>query len=243
MRRAHRTLTVIAPRLRVVVLRTSQGALALAALGYALLALLYCMPMTPAKLRFQAVLEEDFSPLFYQNWSLFAPEPINQDDTLLVHCSVDASLATTGGVPDDAWEDIISPMWELARTHRLSPWERLSRPLAYPVRAYQGNSTELVPWATACVTGEQSACAVFENASRLLRVHATRRLVAIGTAYCRAAHPQRALSRLALRVRQTRPPPWSKRFDGPFMAKDTDVGVFDPSPDVLPIAYFVVAKD
>ena len=228
---------------RIAAIRSVQAVSATAAAIYAGLAIAYTMPMSPAKLELQRILEEQFSPIFFQNWSLFAPDPINQDDTLLIHCSSDPALARTTDVKDEEWDDVLSPLWDLARSHRLSPWERLSRPLAYPVRAFQGNASELVPWATACVTGEASACTTFENGARAIRDRASKRLVSIGTAYCRSAHAEVALSRVAIRVRQIRPPSWSKRWSGTAMMKDTDVGVFPPSQDALPIAFFLGTKE
>jgi hypothetical protein len=219
--------------------RLFQSAVAGLALLYCLCASLYALPMSPAKLQFQSFLEEDFAPFFHQNWGLFAPDPINQDDILLVHCSSDPALTTPAEVPDEAWEDIMSPMWDLARAHRLSPWERLSRTLGYPVRAFQGNSTELTPWALACVSGDEDACEIFKRRAETMRAMATIRLTKLGTQYCMAAYPDRPLAKVGLRVRQVHPAPWSKRNGGAATVKDTDVGVFEPTRDVLPISFFV----
>lgn len=220
-------------------MRGTQAAVVVAAIWYAVSAATYTLPVSPAKLEYQVFLHEKFARFFYQNWSLFAPNPVTADDVVLVHCSSNATLTKSDEIPPNEWQDIVSPLWDLARKNRLAPWERISRTLTYPVRAFQGNSSEVVPWAVACVSKDDEACKVFERMTVNLRERARVRLVELGTAYCRAAFPDMPLAMVGIRLRQIQPPPWSRRFDGTATSKDTDVGVFPPARDRVPASFFI----
>lgn len=230
---------MLASRIRSVATRCTQIAFVVAALWYAFSAAVLTLPVSPAKLEYQTFLHETFTRFFYQNWSLFAPNPVSEDDVVLVHCSSNAALTKPDQIPANQWQDIVSPLWDLAREHRLAPWERISRTLTYPVRGYQGNSSEIVPWAVACMSKKEEACEAFDAITAAMRERARVRLVELATAYCRAAFPNMTIANVGIRLRQIQPPPWSRRFDGTPTSKDTEVGVFPPAEETDPAAFFI----
>lgn len=109
-----------------------------------------------------------------------------------------------------------------------------------PARSFHGNSSEIGAWAAACLNKDEAACKVFDVIATKMREHGQRRLVALGTSYCKAAYPARPLEKVGIRLRQVRPAPWSKRFTGSSTFKDTDVGVFPPSEHAIAASFFVM---
>ena len=50
---------------------------------------LYLLPLNPVKLAFNRYLVVYVDPLFYQNWHLFAPDPINSNQSVIGMCRAD----------------------------------------------------------------------------------------------------------------------------------------------------------
>lgn len=76
---------------------------ALLFLFHFLVTFVYLTPVNPVKLRFDSFIEGYIgSPLFQQNWHLFAPTPIARDASLLAMCR-------SGGENSD-WIDLTTPL-------------------------------------------------------------------------------------------------------------------------------------
>lgn len=188
----------------------------------------YVMPLTPITLRYRPVLEATIGRFFYQNWSLFAPNPVSSDQALLVRGldAAEVSALPRRGLPVDGWQDISTPMWRRFHTNRFSAYDRLSRPQANGIRQYLGAIGELEPLREGCSRGDASSCNYYEEQLKRLRSQASTLLAKVGSAFLRDAFPSGQYTHLALRLRETYVAPWPARYTGPPPRRDVELGVY-----------------
>lgn len=200
--------------------------------AHILLTLAYVMPMNPVKTPLKPLLDRTINTYFQQNWSLFAPNPVSSDTTLLARPLSRAEVAALRkqGLPKDGWYDLSMPLWTRFQQNRFSAYDRLVRPATNSIRSHGGS--DLGPWWDACRKGDKTACKYYEARLRDAREKSGRVLAKIGSAFCKdVARPGQEISHVALRVRETKSVPWSKRYTGKPVTEDRNLGVypFDPN--------------
>lgn len=79
---------------------------------------LHNAPPNPVKESLQAEVDSYMQPFFGQNWSLFAPNPINSEDTILVRAKVDDP--GTGEQRTTDWVNATEREWSVVH-HSLAP--------------------------------------------------------------------------------------------------------------------------
>lgn len=89
---------------------------------------LYLTPTNPIKLRLWTEIHTYVHPLFAQNWKLFAPEPIAENQIVMVRART--RDRATGELGHSAWLDITSPVMTQIHRHRIGPMSKLARPFS-----------------------------------------------------------------------------------------------------------------
>lgn len=200
------------------------------------LTVLYVMPLNPVKVELQPYLAATIGTFFPQNWSLFAPNPIESDYALLVHC-LGPSQAAGGVLPVEGWRDLSSPLWHRFQSNRLSAYDRLARPHGSAMRTFLAGDPVLLPWLEACRKGDDHACDFFGERLQEFRDSSGELLARIGSAFCAEAEAAPGeTDRVAVRVREKRGVPWSHRHDHKAVAesRDLEVGIFPIDRSVRP---------
>ncbi|WP_426756326.1 DUF5819 family protein [Myxococcus sp. Y35] len=192
------------------------------------LTLLYVFPLNPMKMELGVLANLTIGTYFPQNWSLFAPTPVQSTQALLVRClsAEEIPASSSSALPTDGWEDVSSAHFVQAQRHRLSAYERLVRPLQNSLRQYLHGGPDLYPFHDACRKGDAEACQVRDTALQPRREQAARMFRRIGSAFCREAYPGKALGAVALRFRERSAVPWSARHGGQPQVEDFELGVF-----------------
>lgn len=86
----------------------------------------YLTPDNPLKLSVWKQVSGYVHPIFAQNWQLFAPNPISQDE--LVHVKVRWREEGTQKVWETAWIDLTTPIFNGIHRTRIGPYSKLARP-------------------------------------------------------------------------------------------------------------------
>jgi hypothetical protein len=216
-----------------------------AAVSHVVLTALYNLPHNPMRQALRPLLDPTIGMHFSQNWRLFAPNPATSDLSLLVGCIDEPTLgelqgrAATGEKVryEGQWRDLTAPLWAHHQGNRFSAYDRLSRPQNNGVRTYMQAGGDVELWGRACRQGDQAACEQLELQLEGYRHVALASLVRVASSYCHATAP--ASAAVALRVREKKAVPWSKRHDGtePEVA-DGDLGVFPIVSDVMPAHFY-----
>jgi hypothetical protein len=195
---------------------------------------IYVMPLTPAKMSLQSVLNVTIGSFFSQNWSLFAPNPASDNDVLLVRCigAEEEAAITAQGLPSDGWDDISTPLWQRLQQNRFTAYDRMARPQASLIRLHLQGPEDIEAWKTSCRNGSKEACKYVDERVKSLHDGVTKSLGKIGSAYCREAFPTQAFTKVALRARIIGAVPWSKRYTAKPQVSEIDLGVVPMDPNV-----------
>ena len=220
---------------RVLIHWTVRGCILAGFVGYFVLTFFYCFPNNPVKLAFGSVLQRTIGTYFAQNWSLFAPNPIQANQTLLVRCMSDAEFDAAkppGGPPKEGWSDITMPLFQRHQQNRFSVYDRLSRTHTNFIKAYMHGGGALQPLFDECRRGDRTACKVGNVRLADVRARAIVPLVKVASSYCREPGQPESVSHVALRVRESPVAAWSRRDQGPPPGKDYELGVYPIDRDV-----------
>lgn len=214
------------------------GAIAWLGVHFAL-TLLFCFPLNPLKMDSETLLYRTIGTYFSQNWALFAPNPIQANQAMLVRCLDDEEAKAIGDRANAAggeWADITTPLFRRHQENRFSAYDRLSRPQTNFIKGFMNGGAGLQSLAHACRSGDEAAC--IEGTTRLDEVRSRNvvPLVKIASSFCRASESSPRTTHVAIRVREVPVTPWSKRDSGD-TPKPTDfnVGVFPVDRDVMTI--------
>ncbi len=202
--------------------------------------LLYVFPLNPVKMELGFFANITIGAYFPQNWSLFAPTPVQSTQALMVRCLLDEEVPRDSEteLPADGWQNISAAHFAQAQRHRFSAYERLVRPLQNSLRTYLTGGPDLYPYHEACQKGDADACKVRDEAMKPRQEQSQRMLSRIGSAFCREAYPERRFEGVAIRFREALPVPWSERAIKPPVVTDYEVGVYPIDPTVtLPGLY------
>lgn len=199
-----------------------------------LLTALYVLPPNPIKVPVSGLLDMTIGWYARQNWSLFAPNPVSQNQQLLAKCleydgvkdelKAEAERRETAG-----WADMSSPFWTSFQNNRFSAYGRLVRPQTNSIRAYLSGGSALASFADSCNRkNDQEACEIYQKGLAETRKSTETILQKIGSVFCREYAPEAAISYVALRVRVSSTVPWSERHNPAFVKDSTDLslGVF-----------------
>jgi hypothetical protein len=196
---------------------------------HAALTAIYVSPSNPIRLETEGYVVPVMSPLFSQNWSFFAPDPLDSDEALLTRCltSSEAAAARNGSVPTEGWYDLSTPFWERFQRNRLTAYDRLIRPQSAALRNLLGYPIEMESWVKACNASSKEACKRLEDEMKPLQERSKLLLTQVASGFCKdIATDLESFTDAAIRVRITPPVPWSQRRTGKPTPKDLDIGIF-----------------
>lgn len=187
---------------------------------------IYVMPVTPIKLEHQRLLNATIGTFFPQNWSLFAPNPLSRNESLLVMCIPEnAPISTIESLPSENWEDITVPLWQGLQRNRFTAYDRLARTQGGVIRQYFGSLPELESWSESCRKGSEESCKYYEERVSEIKKIAETRMVKIASSYCKAANSTE-INQVAIRIRTDVPLTWSQRYTDTKKIIDSNVGIF-----------------
>ena len=193
--------------------------------------LLFVFPANPIKLQLGHVADRTIGVYFPQNWSLFAPNPVDSTKSLQLKCLRPEELPTSSGAPvalaPDGWRDVSSAHFVRAHDNPLSAYERMVRPLQNSLRRYVAGGIELAPLFQACSKGDHEACESAQAALLPQREQAARMIRQVASAFCRESEPHTHFGGVAVRYRERKALPWSKRHSEPAPAQDYQLGIFE----------------
>lgn len=81
---------------------------------------LHAGPINPVYAKHRVAIEQYATPLLTQNWNLFAPDPVEETQNILIRYKVE-----DGGVSD--WYNVSAPLLEANRSNIVSPYNRAAR--------------------------------------------------------------------------------------------------------------------
>ena len=210
--------------------------------GHFALTVVHVMPLNPLKNEVGDFADSLLNPWFAQNWSLFAPDPVQTNYSLLVRplSSAEAqAYDAAGALPDDGWYDLSAPLWGRFQANRFSAYDRLTRAHSTAIRQWFSGGPDLVAIVASCKKGDQDACEQFSE------TYADRRDVSGGmlgrtaSSFCRdLERSARSCDRVALRIRSVGSVPWSQRYPGTPDTVDVDVDVIEAAPAAAPMNLF-----
>jgi hypothetical protein len=89
---------------------------------------LYLTPTNPVKIVLWRDIHAYMHPLFAQNWQLFAPTPVADNQMMLVQARL--RDRATGAVTISKWVDVTTPVMQQIHEHRVGPMSKLARPFS-----------------------------------------------------------------------------------------------------------------
>jgi hypothetical protein len=192
----------------------------------------YVMPLNPITMRYHGLLMNTIGRFFRQNWSLFAPTPVQNNQRMLVRV-LNSKEASGVSLPIDGWYDLTSPLIARHQQNRFSAYDRLNRTQANALRDYYTGGIRLRLWLDACQRGSREACRHYQDGLNAERGYNGDLLRLAASAFCKDIHAQ--CTKVAVRLRETPVAPWSARNSGRAMpTRDFEVAVFDVAPEVVP---------
>lgn len=157
-------------------------------------------------------------------------EYADSTQAMLLKCLSPGELPVSSGEALDldaaGWNDVSSAHFARAHALPFSAYERMVRPLQNSLRRYVSGGPELTPFFQACKKGDAEACATADAALGPQRAHAGEMLRKVASAFCREVYPERELAGVAVRYRERKALPWSKRSGEAAVPEDYQLGVF-----------------
>jgi hypothetical protein len=202
------------------------------------LAALFVSPVNPIRIEFRELLDRTVGKYWRQDWRIFAPTPVTTDDAVLVRC-LTADEARTGRLPEEGWYDISTPLWKRHQQDRLTAYDRLSRTATYSVRTWATGGFDSDGWYRACTAGAPGACQAWERIVAAARKANEPILIRVGSSFCTEIGRGSETDRVALRLRRTLPPPWSRRLNASPRVDDFELGIFPFDRTIVPSGVFV----
>ena|SRR5438270_13123619 len=200
------------------------------------LSLLFSGPLNPLKVRYLRLAYATIGTYFPQNWSLFGPDPVASNQTLLVRC-LNTSEARLDELPTVGWYDVSSPLVRRHQQNRFSAYDRLNRAQSSALRSLLGGDIGGRPLLQACRGGSSDACRAYSAYFERQKSHARSILARIGSSVC--SQISFGTDQVAVRLREHAPVPWSKRTQG-FRprVRDYDIGRFALVRNIVPFKVF-----
>lgn len=222
------------PTLRSLLPLAVRALALLALVVHSALTLAYVLPMNPTKQPLAPILDATIGKYFSQNWSLFAPEPVQSNLELVVRCldAGEAAAADRGVLPVAGWRDLSAPLWTQFQRHRFSAYDRLARPNSNFIREFLFGGDGARQLADDCQKGGKESCKAAEEAMKIHREAASKALARIGSMYCRDAGSPHT-TRVAIKIHLRDAVPWSQRDGGTPATHDALVGVFAIDPTAV----------
>lgn len=144
---------------------------------------------------------------FYQDWGLFAPDPIAIDVSLYGQC-----LGPDG---NSQVVNLTAPVWQARKENPFSKYDRLSRVLTYqPLGVIQYERYQ-VPYAKYCQeNSEEAACKAIEADEQMRSDYESRANYALVTSFCHDLEDITGASydRVKAWVGVSNVKPWSERY-------------------------------
>lgn len=187
---------------------------------------IYVMPITPIKLKHQHFLNVTIGTFFPQNWSLFAPNPIAQNESLLVMCIPESSqISDIKQMPSEGWEDLTIPLWQALQHNRFTAYGRIERTQGSAIRQYLGALPGLESWRESCRKGSEESCKFYREKFEEATKRGEPKLIKIASSFCTETNSDK-IGQVAIRIRIDTTLSWSKRYTDTKENIDSDVGIF-----------------
>lgn len=202
----------------------------------------YVMPQNPLKVMTAGVITRYIETVFTQVWTLFAPNPIQANNSVMVQCLHDLTESVRS-----PWLNIAQPLWHAHQERRWTAYDRISRTITNPVRDYMSGPADLKYVMEACQRGNKNLCRVGEQSMKAWRRQSTELLRAPVSAFCADQAKAAGIQPYALvnvRLHMETPPSWPERFTGKPKQQQVVVGtlrtlpigapgIYSPAPDLL----------
>lgn len=218
------------------------------------LTMLYNTPMNPFKAKNLGVIQGYIGTFFPQNWSLFAPNPVDTDFEVLIKPlsqeQYDAWVSHDEVMLPEierGWFGVLSPLYSASRQNRLIPYERLSRPLYNSLRNYLGRNqtfSELSRSIQSLPEEGEERQKLEETYEQLLKAsqNESKKLITRYLDYIAAdlGLREQGYTHIVVRLRETKIVPWSKRNDESFERefRESTIIVQEITPVERPIKLF-----
>lgn len=194
---------------------------------------IYLIPVSPAKLRLAPLAQAYMSPLFAQDWHLFAPEPESSTRVWMVSCRIRGPEGATRETP---WADITTPYRQAHYRSRFGSADRLVRTLTGAgrlINTMPPSLAEFISHPTDEGEGElRKAVDITQERSRQEGIRALDR---VASAHCDQLHGAANVEAVRVRMATLRYPRFSQRHL-PDSAGELSVSDYDwaPREDVAP---------
>jgi len=201
-----------------------------------LLTIAYVLPVNPLMLTWQSLVDRTIG----QRWTLFAPDPLTSDYSLLVRPLIarEAKTITSGNLPTDGWYDLSTPLWDEFRKNRLSAFDRLYRPQMSAIQDFLSGGDWSMAWRQASRDGDPEARKVYEQHLEMSRRLSITVLTRVADAFINHAFPDHRWVKLALQIRIRSAVPWSKRETQSPSVSYIEVGIFPIDRNVYPADFY-----
>lgn len=176
---------------------------------------IYVSPHNGLRLSLLPIVAPWIEPVFHQQWTLFAPDPLKSTDYLLVQC-----LIATGSEPDSPTTttelvDVSAPLYHHHQGHRLGPTGYILRAQAYPLFLFAGKKSELVEYLLEDHDDSNAQvadlAAKVKAAGEASHTEALARIARIGSVECAHMHPKQIVKKVRVVWKSDTAPPFSKR--------------------------------
>ncbi|MPY68291.1 hypothetical protein F8S09_16670 [Deinococcus sp. SDU3-2] len=195
----------------------------------------YVTPQNPLKVMTAGVINRYIDTVFTQAWTLFAPNPIQANTSVMVQCLHEKKESV-----QSPWLDIAQPLWHAHQERRWTAYDRLSRTITNPVRDYMSGPADLKYVIDACQRGDQDLCTLGEQSLTAWRKQSTELLRAPVSAFCAdqaKAAGIRPYTFVNVRLHLETPPAWPERFTGKSERQQVVVGTLHTLPIAAPGFY------
>jgi hypothetical protein len=176
----------------------------------------YCFPNNPARMSLRPAVDW-IGKYFAQNWSLFAPNPIQDNQALFVRCLTTEDVArgtSPDRLPPDGWRDITTALLRAHQRNRFSSYDRVSRTHSNFIRYFMQGSPALQALREACAQdGDKGTCRLGNQLLDDAHKTAALGLARVASSFCNSPGEAPHAQFVAISIQVSPVVPWSRRFD------------------------------
>lgn len=203
----------------------------------------YVLDANPLRRTLAPLVDSYTNRYFPQRWTLFAPNPLSANLSLLVRPLSPAESAAVAhlGVPKTGWYDLTRALWERRQRMPFSYDEALGHFHVVMIQDYLDGDPATFSSLYACREEDAGTCADAKADRAWARERALLYLWRLGSEFMNARFPGPAHNAMALKIREQFATPWPDRGSGRRQGRDTLIGVYATDPTRSPFPAPAVA--
>ncbi|WP_141732378.1 DUF5819 family protein [Oligoflexus tunisiensis] len=221
-------MTTIYQRITEGIAIAGKASSAGAILALWILIFMWNTPANPLKIEMQGILNRTIGAYLNQNWSLFAPNPINNNIVLLIKPLTKAEMDRflfSDQQFKDGWFDVSSSLWKAMQANRLSAYDRLSRVISGTARSLVSMPSGMQYFDKLAKNGDEDVKQYIESVNEVHRMARQQMIARIGSSILMDMFPLNPeYSHFAVMIRMHKKVPWSKRYEHEAMEPETVFG-------------------